>query len=116
MFSPPDWLFAPVWIFLYLTIFLALFLYIRAKNKSKKLGYTYFFIQLFLNFAWTSVFFGLKNILAGVVLIILIDIFTILTIYKFYFVSKTAAFILILYFVWLLYATYLAYGYFILNF
>jgi tryptophan-rich sensory protein len=114
-FSPPDWLFAPVWTFLYLTIFLSLFLYIRANNLSKSIGYIYFFIQLFLNLAWTPVFFGLKNILAGVVLIVLIDIFTLLTIYKFYFVSKTAAFLLIPYFIWLLYATYLAFGYLILN-
>jgi tryptophan-rich sensory protein len=68
-----------------------------------------------LNLAWTPVFFGLKNILAGVVLIVLIDIFTLLTIYKFYFVSKTAAFLLIPYFIWLLYATYLTLGYFVLN-
>jgi tryptophan-rich sensory protein len=114
-FTPPNWVFTPVWTFLYLTIFISLFLYMRANSQSKGVGYIYFFIQLFLNFAWTPVFFGLKNILAGVVLIILIDIFTALTIYKFYFVSKPATYILILYFIWLIYATYLALGYFVLN-
>jgi tryptophan-rich sensory protein len=115
LFSPPDWLFAPVWSFLYFTIFISIFLYIRTNNQSKSIGYIYFIIQLFLNLVWTPVFFGLKNILAGAILIGLIDIFTALTIYKFYFVSKPAAFVLIPYFIWLLYATYLNLGYLILN-
>jgi tryptophan-rich sensory protein len=115
IFCPPDWIFIPMWTFLYFTIFLSLYIYIRANKQSKRIGYIYFIIQLFFNLIWTPIFFGLKNILAGVILIILIDIFTALTIYKFYFVSKAAAFVLILYFLWLLYATYLTLGYFILN-
>lgn len=114
-FAPPDWLFAPAWGILYITIILAFIIYCLKPAQNKKSGYIYFAVQLLLNILWTPVFFGLKNIFLGLFVIIILDIFVYLTIRDFYRVSKLAGILLIPYFVWILFATYLNIGYFLLN-
>ena len=113
--APPDSLFSPVWIFLYITIFVALVLYIRKPKEFKESGYIYFGIQLFLNIIWSPVFFAAKNIGAALFVIVLLDIFVILMVRKFYSVSRAAGLILVPYLIWILFATYLNAGYFLLN-
>lgn len=113
--TPPAWIFAPVWSFLYLTIAFSFVLYFLKKDENKGLGYLYFLVQMILNLIWTPVFFGTKNILLALIVIILMDVFIILTIKKFYEVRKFAGLILIPYLIWTLFATYLNFGYFILN-
>lgn len=114
-FTPPDSMFPPVWSVLYITIFVALLLYIHKKGENKKIGYAYFISQLILNLLWTPSFFYFKNIKLALIVIIFLDIFVLLTIKKFYSVSKLSGLILIGYFVWILFATYLNIGYLILN-
>ncbi len=113
--SPPKWLFTPVWGILYLTIFISFILYFLKKDKNKRKGYIYFSIQIILNFLWTPAFFGAKNILFALIIIILLDIFLILTIKNFYPTSKIASLLLIPYLIWTIFATYLNFSYFILN-
>ena len=115
LFVPPDWIFRPIWLILYLTIFLALLLYIFNPTKNKKEGYIYFSTQLILNLLWTPAFFYLQNILLAVIIIILLDIFVVLTIKYFYKVSKISGLILIPYLIWILFATYINIGYLVLN-
>lgn len=109
--APPDWVFQPVWLVLYVTIFIAFLLYARKTDKNKKLGYIYFILQLILNFLWTPAFFYLENIKLALVVILLLDVFVVLTIKKFYSISKPSGLILIPYFVWIIFATYLNIGY-----
>ena len=113
--TPPAWIFAPVWSFLYLTIAFSFVLYFLKKDENKGLGYLYFLVQMILNLIWTPVFLKKKNILLALIVIILMDVFIILTIKKFYEVRKFAGLILIPYLIWTLFATYLNFGYFILN-
>ena len=114
-FVPPNWIFPPVWSILYLTLFVALLLYVFKPSQNKKSGYIYFATQLILNLLWTPAFFYLKNIVLPLIVIILLDIFVILTIKSFYKVSKISALILIPYLIWILFATYLSIGYLVLN-
>ena len=114
-FSPPDWIFTPVWTFLYITIFLAFFIYFKTPQCSKKSGYIYFFTQLLLNFIWSPIFFILQNIPLALFVVILMDIFTILTIRKFLSYSTISGLLLVPYLIWILFATYLNFGYLILN-
>ena len=114
-FAPPDWVFAPAWTILYTTIFIALILYIRKPAENKKQGYVYFAIQLVLNFAWSPVFFGMKNMALGLVVILLMVIFTFLTVKNFFRVSKIAGILLVPYLLWIIFATYLNIGYLVLN-
>ena len=113
--APPDWIFPPVWSILYFSMLVALFLYLFKPAQNKKLGYIYFIAQLILNFLWTPTFFYLQNIVLALIVIILLDIFVILTIKSFYKVSKISGLILIPYLIWILFATYLNIGYLVLN-
>ena len=113
--APPDWIFPPVWSILYFSMLVALLLYLFKPAQNKKSGYIYFAVQLILNLLWTPVFFYLQNIVLALIVIILLDIFVILTIKSFYKVSKISGLILIPYLIWILFATYLNIGYLVLN-
>ena len=86
--APPDWIFPPVWSILYFSMLVALLLYLFKPAQNKKSGYIYFAVQLILNLLWAIVFFYLKNMFLALIVIILLDIFVILTIKSFYKVSK----------------------------
>ena len=113
--APPDWIFPPVWSILYFSMLVALLLYLFKPAQNKKSGYIYFAVQLILNLLWAIVFFYLKNMFLALIVIILLDIFVILTIKSFYKVSKISGLILIPYLIWILFVTYLNIGYLVLN-
>lgn len=114
--TPPDWIFAPVWIILYLMIFASFLVFISAKSISKKfVALAFFIMQLLLNFLWSSIFFGLKNISDALWVIIFIWIFLAITLYEFYKISKPAFYLLIPYFLWVTYALYLNFSIYIMN-
>jgi len=100
-FNPPNWVFAPVWIILFLLMGISLFL---VWKKGKK-GLPIFFIQLFFNILWSVMFFGLKSPLLGFVVIIVLWILILLTIIKFFRISKTAGWLLIPYILWVSFAS-----------
>jgi transcription-repair coupling factor (superfamily II helicase) len=52
------------------------------------LGLRFIFTQLFVNFAWTPAFFGMKNITLALAILILLDIFVLFTIFEFAKVSN----------------------------
>jgi len=113
--APPDALFMPVWIFLYILIFISLTVYIFTPAERKLSGYIYFSVQMLLNFMWTGVFFGLKNISGALAVVIFMIIFTVLTAKKFYSVSAVSGLLLMPYIIWITFALYLNAGYLILN-
>ena len=116
LLNPPAWLFAPVWTILYIMMGLSLvFLIKNGATRSKQKPVILFIIQLVLNLLWVPTFFGNKNILGGLIIIILLSIFILWTIISFYKHSKIAAGLLIPYFLWVLFATYLNYQYYALN-
>ena len=92
------------------------YLYARkAVLTNKTWGYVLFFTQILVNFAWTPAFFVAKNIGFALAIVVLLDILVLFNIIEFSKVSKTSAKILIPYFIWILFATYLNFGYFVLN-
>ena len=114
--SPPSWVFTPVWVVLYIMMFSALVIYlVRYKWMDKSHGVMWFTIQFILNLLWTPVFFGLKNIGLAIVVILLLDFCVYRMIVSFYDISLVAGRLLLPYFVWILFATYLTCGMFILN-
>ena len=116
LFSPPAFLFRPVWNILYILILFSFLIYIFKNTElSKFKGYLFFTFQMILNGLWVPAFFYFQNIKLAFVIVVLTDIFVILTIKEFYKVSKLASFILIPYLIWILYATYLNFGYMWLN-
>lgn len=116
VFNPPAKIFSPVWTILYILIFISLALFIFAKSDfSKRKGYVLFAIQMLLNLLWSPVFFLMQNIGLALFIIILLDIFVLLTAKNFYKISKQAGILLFPYLLWISFATYLNIAYFVLN-
>lgn len=106
-FSPPNWLFAPVWSILYILMGIALFLVIDSAKKKfsdKKSALRAFAAQLILNFLWTFFFFGLQLTWLAFAEIVILWIMILYTIAKFYTISRIAAFLLVPYILWVTFA------------
>lgn len=117
-FNPPDFIFAPVWISLYVLMGISLFLIwnTKIKEKGKKERYvTLFITQLVLNGLWSIIFFGLQNPVAALVEIIILWVAIAVVIWKFYKISKPAAYILLPYIIWVSFAAFLNFYIVLLN-
>jgi tryptophan-rich sensory protein len=110
---PPGYLFGVVWSVLYILIGISLFLII--KKTRDKLPYILFGLQLTLNFFWTLIFFGLQNILLALIEIVVLLSSIIATMIVFRKYSKTSAYLLLPYLLWVCFATYLTLRIFLLN-
>lgn len=115
-FSPPNWVFWPVWTILYILIWLSF--YIVWKNnfwKQKTKVKIIYFLQLFFNFTWSIAFFYLQSPFLWLINILILWILILLNIVFFYKVKKIAWYLLIPYFLWVSFASVLNYSIFILN-
>lgn len=106
-FSPPNWLFGPVWTLLYFLMGVSFYLIWKKgiKRKPVKTALQFFLIQLALNGIWTPVFFGLQAPLLGLMVIMTMWFFILMTMKKFYPLSKLSAYLLIPYLLWVSFAT-----------
>ena len=116
-FSPPNWLFGPVWTVLYLMMGVSAYLIWQKglDNKTVRIALVIFAIQLILNSFWSIIFFGMKNLSFALAEIVILWIFIVLTIIKFYPIDKKAAYLLIPYLLWVSFATFLNYSILRLN-
>ncbi len=116
-FTPPSWLFAPVWFTLYILMGVSAFLVWRRGFQQFQVreSLIIFTVQLFLNALWSYAFFGLKSTLIGLLVIVPLWTAILLTILNFYKVSKTASLLIIPYILWVSYATVLNFAFYLLN-
>ncbi|MCX6706293.1 MAG: tryptophan-rich sensory protein [Candidatus Woesebacteria bacterium] len=116
-FNPPSWVFGPVWTILYTLMGISLYLILSKglKKKEVKIAVNLFVWQLIANSLWSIIFFGMKNIPLALIEIIVLLLLVFTTIQKFYKINKTAAYLLIPYFFWGSFATFLTYSIWILN-
>lgn len=113
-FTPPNYIFAPVWTLLYLLMAVAMAL-VWSSKKKKKLALQLFFLQLCLNFLWSAVFFGLHSPFAAFTVIVLLWIAIFMTYKSFLPISKNAAYLLIPYLLWVSFAALLNVSIVLLN-
>ena len=116
-FNPPNWIFGPVWGVLYVLMGIAAGI-VWSKgfyHKWVKTALYHFLFQLLLNGAWSILFFGLKEPLWALLDIIVLFVILIFTIKWFKIVSNTAAYLLIPYAVWVLFAAILNFEIWRLN-
>jgi benzodiazapine receptor len=101
-FTPPNWLFAPVWLTLYTLMGISLFLVWRlgVHDRHVKMALALFGVQLLLNAFWSIAFFGLRSPLAGLLVILMLWIAIAATIVKFLPLSKPAGLLLLPYILW----------------
>ncbi len=104
--TPPSWLFGPVWTTLYLMMAVAAWLvWRRSERPGAGVALGLFFAQLVLNFAWSPLFFGLHSPILGAVDIVALWALIVLTIAAFARVHRLAATLLVPYLVWVSFAT-----------
>ena len=116
-FTPPSWVFAPVWTALYVLMGISLYLVVRRglKIMEAQTAAAVFVIQLCLNLMWAPAFFGLRSVSAGLVVIFLLWPAILATMLTSVRVSFLAAILLMPYLVWTGYAAILNPSIFILN-
>ena len=115
--SPPNWVFGPVWTVLYALMAVAAWLVWREGSERRAAGgavrraLAIYAGQLALNAIWTPIFFALYPTIGGAALwaalavIIALDVAVPLTILAFRPISRLAALLLVPYWLWVLFAT-----------
>jgi len=114
--APPNWVFGPVWTALFALLGIAVYLVYRdATGNLRRTALTAFVAQYALNVSWTLVFFGQQDIQGGLVVIAVLWAFIAFTAYAFYRVRAVAGSLLVPYLLWVSFATYLNYQFWVLN-
>lgn len=117
-FTPPDWLFGPVWTVLYAAMAVAAWLVHRIRDRhphDAAAVLRLWWAQLAVNLAWTPVFFGLRWLWGGLAVIVLLDVLVALLVARCWRLNRAAAMLLVPYLVWIGYATALNTGIAVLN-
>jgi translocator protein len=116
-FSPPNYLFGPVWTGLYIMMGIALWLIWKEPSAKpyRNTALLLFGIQLLFNFFWTFIFFQWKQMGWALAEIIVLWVLLFITIIFFGKINKTAAWLLVPYICWVSFATLLNAGYWRLN-
>jgi len=116
-FTPPPGIIPNVWIVLFTLMGVSLFLAWRAGLTLPEFrGAAFAFLaQYVFNILWSAAFFGLQSPMAGLVVIVLLWILILLTIYRFYPLSREAAMLLVPYIAWVSFAAFLNYSLLLLN-
>ena len=112
-FNPPSWVFAPVWTSLYIMMSIAIWkIWINTFDlKLLKL----YFVHLFFNATWSVVFFGFHQIGFALINLIIILVFIILLMQRYFNSDKISFYLMIPYFLWSSFALLLNLTIFIIN-
>jgi tryptophan-rich sensory protein len=118
MLAPPNWVFGPVWTVLFALIGVALWLVWRrlASSPDKaRFGFGVFVLHFVFNIGWSVVFFGMQDIGSGLVVIGILWLLIVATMWAFGRVDRRAALLLVPYLLWVSFAAYLNYSFWVLN-
>lgn len=113
--APPSILFPIAWSIIYLLMGISYFILKKRNQDTEQISKIYY-TQLFVNALWSIFFFFLKWRFFSILWIILLDILVILMIRSFYQKEKVSAYLNIPYLLWILFATYLTIGIYVLNY
>jgi benzodiazapine receptor len=116
-FTPPSWVFAPVWISLFVLMAVAAFLVWDKGFSAKgvKAALAFFGVQLLLNTLWSVLFFGYRSPFLAFIEIVALWLAIAVTALTFFRVSKPASFLLVPYLLWVSFAAALNFAIFRLN-
>ncbi len=118
MLAPPNWVFGPVWTALFALIGVALWLVWRRLDSSPRearVGFGVFVVHFTFNVGWSVVFFGMQEIGWGLAVIGLLWLLIVATMWAFDRVDRRAALLLVPYLLWVSFAAYLNYRFWVLN-
>ena len=116
-FNPPNWIFGPVWGVLYLMIAFAFWRILRTDPQTPGRGTAIgvFLVQLALNAFWSVAFFGMHNLLLGLVVVIALEAAILAMIVQFRRLDPVAGWILVPYACWVAFASVLNGAILLLN-
>ncbi|MCG8539380.1 MAG: tryptophan-rich sensory protein [Clostridia bacterium] len=116
-FAPPASVFAPVWTVLYTLMGIAsyrIWMY-GTEREDVRSALFYYGLQLFFNFLWTIIFFGLGLRGLAYLEIILLLILIIVTTVRFYRIDEIAGYLFIPYVLWVAFASVVNLSIWLLN-
>ncbi len=114
--TPPSWIFGPVWSLLYLSMAVAAWLVWRKAGMAGARGaLALFAVQLLLNVAWSAIFFGAHRPGLAFAEIVVLWLMILATVVWFRPVSRAAAWLLMPYLLWVAFAAALNFSIWRLN-
>ena len=115
--SPPEWLFPVVWTILYILMGIASYLVLASEDNSDtvNIALKFYIAQLAVNFFWPIFFFTFDLYLFSFFWLLLLIVLVICTIVLFAQISRPAAYLMIPYLLWLIFAGYLNLSIYLLN-
>ncbi len=96
--TPPNWLFPIVWSFLYVSMALAAARVANLPDTSQALAF--WAVQIAFNTLWSGIFFGLRNMAAGGIIIGMLWIAVCTTMIAFWLHDQIAGLLFIPYLIW----------------
>lgn len=104
--TPPSWLFGPVWTILYIGMAIAAFrIAQKAPWSAARVPLYLYLVQLVLNLSWSLLFFGLQRTGVALLDILVLDVLVAWLIVRAWRLDRVAAWLLVPYLAWILFAT-----------
>ena len=114
-FSPPGFIFPVVWTILYILMGASSYIVYFSNSSNKSKALLLYCIQLFFNFCWSIIFFGLDLFLFAFIWLIALIFIIIIMIRQFLIVNPLSPYLQIPYLIWSIFAAYLNFSIFLLN-
>ena len=115
-FTPPNFVFNPIWAFLYFTMAVAAWLVWRHfESGLRRKALTVFMLQLTLNLGWSVLFFGMQRIDLALAELTILQGFVVYTWILFRTIDRRAGILFLPYTIWVGFALALNGGIFLLN-
>ena len=104
-FSPPNWLFGPVWTLLFILMGISFYLVWRKNERGSGWALLFFIFHLAINILWSAVFFGSRNPGGAVIVIGVLWLMIISLMFWFWRFNKIASWLLLPYLLWVSFAS-----------
>jgi tryptophan-rich sensory protein len=115
-FNPPSWVFSPVWTIIFTLMGIALYFIWNSPNSNiRTIALILFAIQFIFNILWNYFFFGINNPFLSLIEIFALLGLILLTGIYFFIVNINSGYLIIPYFIWVSFATFLNYHIWKLN-
>lgn len=115
-FNPPNTVFGPVWTLLYLLMGYSFFrIWSLPLTSERTKAMRIYFVQLFLNFGWSFLFFFFQEIGWALIDILVLWLAIFYMLIRFYPLDRFSTFLNIPYLLWVTFATALNIAYYQLN-
>jgi len=116
--TPPPWVFGPVWTVLYLLMGVASWRVWERHgfgDRGARRALVFYLVHLIFNAAWTFLFFGLHMLTAAAIEIVILWAMIVALIVMFRKLDRIASALLLPYLLWVTYAVTLSIGFAVMN-